>query len=873
MKTESPYILRILDALLPPDLDHLVGDLEEEYRNRMIDRGGTNARLHLWFQVMRTLPYFLFQSLIWNINMLKNYITVTWRNIKKHKSYSLINIFGLSLSMAVCLLIIVFIVDQKSYDRFHQNSDRIYRVTSDFKSSHNRSSSMYATSPANLANILQQRVPGISKTSKINGSFGGELRYKDKTIPVEGFYADSSFFDLFSFELVKGNPKTALKDPASIVLTRESARKIFGQEDPIGKFITNLDDRDYRVTGIIESGMNTHFMFNVNEAIVSYATLENNKETRERLNQWNISIFTSYTYLLLDEKTDPASIEQRLVPIIKNQYQDPEEDDIITSFHLQPITNIMLGPMMSNQLGIALPNVIGWFLAAFAGIIILIACFNYVSLTVARSLKRTREVGVRKVMGAYRSNVVTQFLAESIIIAFIALILASLLLRWLLPEFNSLHMINITKNQISSNVFEYPILYLFVMSFSIFVGMMAGLYPALYLSSFSPARVLKGITSVRGLSGQTLKKVITVAQFSFSVIFIITALVLAKQFNHLMNTDYGFDREGIVNIALQDVSYDRLKPALEQLPEVNQVAATSHIPALGQTYGVWLNSDSVSQKVRGHSFIVDEQYIQTTGLNLMTGRNFNPERAKDSTSSVIISEVAVKQLGLDDNRKAIGKTITVDGNNHEVIGVIRNFVSANPFQTGNPIVLLYTPSRTNYAIVKTKEKSLMPFLEKLDETWAGIGSLHSLKYEILNDQLQENPLLLLFNDFIKIIGLISLFAVFISCLGLLGMALYSAENRVKEIGIRKVLGASVQHIVYLLSKEYMVLILIAVAIGTPVAWIANRLWLQQISNKIQLGPWIMITGIAGMVLLAAFTVGSQALRAARANSIDNLRDE
>ncbi|HKK44343.1 MAG TPA: ABC transporter permease [Balneolaceae bacterium] len=870
MGKKSPTLAKILDVILPPDLHHLIGDLEEEYHQNITSVGATKARLIFWSQVIRTAPYFIFKSLTWNLIMLLNYLKVTWRNIRKHKSFSLINILGLAASMSVCLLIILFIVDQKSYDQFNSKAGRIYRITTNYKSPSNNEAISFATSPASLTDKLNENYPSVEKAIHIRGGFSGEMKYDDDTFKMEGLYTEPDFFRLFDFKLLKGNPKTALAKPGSVILTRKAARKIFGDNDPMGKTLTELGDRNYTVTGIIDKSVKTHFQF---EALVSYATLLSNPQKQKMLDDWTQSIYESYTYLLLKKGASIQDLTQKLPDLIASSYQDPKKESVIKTFQPQQLTSINLGPEKANEIGMVFPAIIAWFLIGFGVIIILIACFNYISLTVARAINRSKEVGVRKVMGAFRSNVVKQFLAESIVIAILSLIFALAILRWMLPEFNSLNVITFTKNQIDTSLLTDYYVYAIFFIFSVLIGTLAGLYPALYLSSFNPAKVLKGITTIRGLSAKGLRKTITVMQFTFSLVFIISTLILVKQFNFMINTDYGFNREHIVNIALQDIPYDRLEHQLQNQPSVASVAASSKIPALGSVTGVWMKTDSISDRIRGHYFSVDEHYISTMGLDLIAGRNFNPALATDSTDAVILSTASVKKLGLKNPQEALNKPVTIDKHRCNIIGVIKNFISVAPLQSHDPILLQFNPRKYRYAVVKTKAGMTSDFVKSLKKKWANIGSVYSLQYKIFDQQLHESPFILVFGDFLKVFGLISAFAILISCLGLLGMAMFSAENRVKEIGIRKVLGASISDIVLLLSKEYLLLIGIAVIIGTPLAWFINNLWMQNVTNRTHVGPLIFLLGIAGTAGLALLTIGSQTLRAARAKSIDNLKSE
>ncbi|WP_020403800.1 ABC transporter permease [Gracilimonas tropica] len=863
-------ILKILERFVPDELHHLLGDLEEEYQLNIKREGVTRARFIFWSQILRSLPWFILQSLIWNTEMLFNYLKVTWRNLKKHTSFSFINIFGLAASMSVCLLIILFLVDQTSYDDFSKNSDRIVRIIMDFKSPYNDDSNLYATTPASLGGILEENYPEVEQAVQVRGGFNGEFRHGETVLPLEGMYADSSFLPIFGFTLIEGNPKTALSDPGSILLTPESAYKIFGDEEALGKTITALGDQDYTVTGIIDNDVRTHFRF---ESIASYSTLTADTKSQSLLQNWKNSTYDSYTYLLMKKDADLQEFQSKIQSVISTNYADPSGENQLKKFQVQPLTEINLGPALSNEVGMVMPGFIAWFLVGFAIIVTLIAVFNYVSLTIARSLNRGREVGVRKVLGAHRGSIVQQFLFESVLIAFSSLVFATIILRWLLPEFNSLFFISFTQNQVEPNLLTNPETILAFLAFTLIVGIVAGFYPSLYLSSFSPARVLKGIFNVKGLSGQTLKKIITVSQFTFSLIFIITSFILFQQFKFMANTDYGFNRENIVNIALQDVSFNRLKYNLEKNPNVASVAASSKIPAIGSIDGVWIKSDSIDKKINAHSFRVDENYIQTMGLNLISGRNFNPETGTDTSKAVIISDQAALQLGFNTPAEALGKQITVDDKPLDVVGVIENFISADPLRSGDPIVMLYQPEKTDYAVVKILPGQTPDFLAGLNKTWLSFDSIYSLKYKIMNEQLEDNPQMIVFIDFIKILGLIAAFSILISCLGLLGMAMYSAENRVKEIGIRKVLGASVQNIVLLLSREYIVLIGISFLIGLPLSWFINNLWMEQVTNKVGLHAGVFITGALMILFLALLTIGSQALKAAKTNPVSNLRSE
>ncbi|MDR9419901.1 ABC transporter permease [Gracilimonas sp.] len=860
-------ITSLLDKILPPDLHHIIGDLEEEFHYTKQKDGIAKARLRFWSQCIRSIPWFILQSLIWNTTMFLNYLKVSWRNIKKHTGFSLINIFGMAASLSVCLLLILFIIDQKSYDRFHENSERIVRVT--FESS--SSGSMFATTPASLGDILANQYPEVEQTVKVNGGFYGDFRYSEIDVPLSGFYAGQGFLSVFSFELLQGDIETALKEPGSVLLTPESAQKLFGNEDPLGKVITKIGNRDYTVTGIIDNSPKTHFDF---EAIASYSTLTADPDRKDYFDNWKNTLWNSYTYLLLDKKAETDIFESKIQQQIDLNYME-EEGSRIARFAVQPITSINLGTMNNNEIGFVIPGVIAWFLIGFTVVITLIACFNYVSLTIARSLSRSKEVGVRKVHGAHRSSVMKQFILESIMIVMFALLFSTFLLQWLLPEFNSLYFINFMKASVDTSLLLQPEVLLVLIAFSVIVGISAGLYPSIYLSSFNPAQVLKGLSNTHNISGQTLKKIITVGQFTFSIIFITTSIMLYLQFNHLVNTDYGFNDEATISIQLKDVQLTQIKNELSANPDVQSVTTVFPIPGTGSTYIEEVSSVTGSEKIEAPSFRVDENFIPTMELNLLAGRNFNPTLSSDSTHSVIITKALMQKLGFDTPVDAINKAIEMTNYDAPVTiaGVVDNFVATDITSTNDPSILLFQPKKSRFALIKMQPGKTVGFVNELESLWENMNSAFPLHYTILNEELRNNPSLSVFIDMIKILGLMAVFSVFISCLGLLGLAIYSSENRVKEIGIRKVLGASVNQLVLTLSKEYLWMIAIAVLISIPASWFINSLWLQTMSNKAEFGLSVHLFGALLATVLALLTISSQTYRSAKTNPVSNLRSE
>ncbi|WP_428235290.1 ABC transporter permease [Gracilimonas sp.] len=798
--------------------------------------------------------------------MLKNYLKIAFRNLFKNKVYSSINIFGLAVSMSVCLLIILFVFDQRSFDQLHERKHDIYRVVMDYTPSSEFSGTWYATSPADLASILEQNYSGIEKATHVRSSFGGETKYSDDTIlRIDGFYTEPDFLDLFDFKLIQGDKETALDNPGSLVLKKSTAEKFFGNEASLGKTLTVLGDRTYTVTGIIDDGARTHFKF---DALASLSSAQSSSSSAD----WTNHISYSYTYVLLDENIEKSKIESQLPAVIQNNFRKTDQSSI-AGLELQPLTQINLGRVLSNEIGTVIPGIVVWFLGAFVLIIILITSFNYITLTISNSIKRGKEIGVRKVLGAERVNVIKQFITESLLISFIALIVGFFLLKFLIPEFNSLYIINQSNTQIETSIETNFSIMLAFLAFSLLMGVFAGIYPSLYLSKFKPASVLKGISDSGKVSSGLLRKTIIVFQFSFAIIFIISAIFLYRQFELMANTEYGFDDEYIVNIALQDVPYERFRQLIAMNPAVNEVAASSKIPALGSVSGMWVSSGSTPERIRANSFQVDEHYLEVMNIPLIAGRNFNPQFGSDPFSSVVLNKNAVEKLNLSSPEQAVGASVQVEQSRYKVIGVTENFISSSPLQNDDPALFLNNPNHFYYAVVKTSAGGISTFLPFLKEQWFELGSQYSLQYQIFDDQLQANPIVSVFSDFLKILSLITFFTILVSCLGLLGMAMNSTENRKKEIALRKVLGATVQNVTLLLTREYLVLMGIAIGLGGLTAFFLNNLWIKNISNSVEMDLRVFLIGFTGTILLVLCTISWQSIHAALVNPINSLRNE
>ncbi len=754
------------------------------------------------------------------------------------------------------MLIIVVIQDQFSYDEIHSKKKRIYRVQQ--VDSLSNVPLKLASNPYPLGLELRDNYAIAEKIVILNNSFNGEGLYNDTRLSINGFYTSTVFFDVFDFQLQDGSLKEILDEPYTMVLSRETADKFFGDEDPIGKFIEIDTLGAYEVKGVIaKSREKSHIQF---EALISISTLEILDQKRDEprfVNNWETG-WGSWIYLLLHENSDLVNIQQILDQISHEKYKDNDETNL--SFSLQPLDKIVPGPLLGNEIGVFLPKVFILFLGGLALVIIVSAAFNYTSLSVARSMLRAREVGVRKTFGATRSQIITQFLLEAVVIAVISLLLAFLLLQYLLPAFSGMQMMSLMEIRPEQNIK----IYIWFLIFALATGLLSGVLPAVFISAFRPIFVLKGITNVRLFSRITLRKILLVTQFVFSMVFIISILLIFKQMNFMINADLGFDAEVVYDINLQGKDFNKVKAEYSQLPEVVNISASSHIPAEGNLRGVDVRLKMEDEKYHCHHFSVDENYIETMGLKLIAGKTFPENMSTENEKFVIASEMTVEHFKLGTVQEALGTTLILnDSTMVEIIGIVKNHQYVALFLNTKPMLLRYNPGSYRHAFLRLESPDMTATVSKLERTWGKIDPFHELNGDFLDDRIKYYYTF--FEDIMYTVGFASLLAIIIAGFGLLGMATYSTQTRLREIGIRKVFGAEVNHIIFLVSKSYLWLMLIAAVIGGTIAYLVNNLWLQYLSKRVDFGIGTILAGVFIVVFVGLLTISSQTLKAAKTN--------
>lgn len=862
----------LLTCLLPPGHDALVGDLAEEYVDHVAAYGARRAAWLYWGELIRTIPPFFVNGLRWQSTMLKNYLVVAFRNLRKYKGFSAINVLGLAVSMSVCLLIIALVKDQKSYDQFHEQADRIYRIISTVEQSYGTFD--MATSPGPLAPALLAESPAVEQAVRFT-KMGGNATYGDQTFQLSGLYAEPSFFEVFDFTLARGNPVTALETPFSLILSPESAQKFFGTEDPLGKVIHRDGLGDFVVTGVFaETGHKSHLDVAALASFSTLATLDS-EYMAESLTSWSrSSVF--YNYVVLAEDADPSTVARLAEELVQRHETDATAS--VPALRMQALSHINMGDELSNQIGPLMPASSAYVLVVFASVLMLIAVFNYISLTVARSLKRAREIGIRKVVGAQRSQIVRQFLSEAVVVTVLASVLAMVLLLVLVPGFNNMKGFqdDLDFGVMSVNVLKDGGLYVLFLGFAVGIGMLAGVVPAFKMASFVPTRVLKGLTASRGFSRLTLRRTLIVFQFSLAIIGIITTLTINGQLAFLLQADYGIDEEQLVTIDLQDLPAETVRDELLRVPGVEQVAMTSAMPVSGSKTWTDIQAPGRESPELMMFYAVDADFLTQFRLHIIAGRGLAESFSESEAQEPIwLTQEAVRTLGLGTPEDAIGQVLPFD--NHpephtgQVVGVVGDFYARGYEKGYQPVVLRHLPEQYQYAVVRIRPGAIKTTLAALEATWKRVAPTLAFSYTFYDDEIAQQYLFM--KDLVKFFGLMAGFVVFIACLGLLGMASYTVETRTKEVGIRKVLGADVRSVVLLLSRDYLTLLAVAVVLATPLAYLLNRFLLQGFAHHISLGVGLFLAGILPILALALLTIGSQTLKAGYTNPVDTLRRE
>jgi len=808
--------------------------------------------------------------------MFKNYLLSLYRNITRNKFYTALNIIGLSLGIAVAIFILLYVQDELSYDKYHVNYERIYRIESDFTISNKHD--LFAIVPIPLGPALKIEFPEIDEFVRFMDVGNTLFRHGEKEYYEESFYiADSTIFKVFTYEFLLGGPKNSLTEPNTIVITEKIAKKFFGNNNPMGDIITSGRGTNYKVTGVIKNlPGNSHLKF---DALISTATIAaeagaEDFNSFEPVRFWNIGV---YTYLLIKENTSMKSIHEKF-PAFYDKYMKSIGDDFNASFKL--LSTPLIETHFKQGLGGEQPSGNKAYILIFSAVavfILLIAAINYMNMATARSANRAKEVGIRKVVGAFKNQLVRQFLSESVVLALIAMLIAMLLVNILLPDFNTL-----ADKTLNFSFSQSPLIFLEIFIITLVIGFISGSYPAFYLSSFLPVRVLKGATSITGKKGGMLRKILVVLQFFIAIFMIIGTIVIYGQLHFLKNKDLGFDKENLIVMEIQDTTFrSKVQTFKEELllnPDI--ISATNSTGVPGRINWIQVMKVEQESKMEDHTLILaqtDYDYVDVMEMEIINGRNFDEKMGTDALEAVIINETAVKEFGWEDN--PLGKKIhygfELDGSGGrmlKVIGVVKDFHFRSLHNKIESVILIISERPRFLLSCRIKSENKKEALEFIETKWNEFGAKRPFDYEYLDNSMDD-----MYKAEEKIgliIGIATFLTIFIALLGLLGLSSFVAEQKTKEIGIRKVVGASIGNILILLYKEFTLLIFIAFVIAIPVAWWRLEIWLDTSFIYHTSLHWasFLLAGLTAIIIGMA-AISYFIIKAASCNPVDSIKYE
>ncbi len=870
--------------------ESLVGDFAEIYKYKTEESNAFAASTWYLTQICKLIPAIFFESIFWSIIMFSNYFRTAYRYLLRHKTFSVINLTGLSIGIASTILILIWVFDEINYDTFHEDYDKIYRLNWDFKWKDREG--IGSGTPPPLAKTLSNEIPGISETVRIHPLGDMITRYEDIYFNEDKIIsADSNFFNFFSFKLLEGNPNQVLKNPNSVVLSQSAAIKYFGDVSPIGKLIKIGEDKIetrseysykknyhslHKVTGIVEDHpKNSHIEFDMIASINSIPAVE--------FFDWSWIWMQVVTYAKVDNEELLPLIEETLKKLVAEKapaafdrvgfsYSDLINNNGKWDFPFQPINDIYLGSFeIGNRLGsLGNKNYI-YILTSIALFILILACVNFMNLTTSKSLSRSKEIGVRKVLGSDRGKLIKQFLAESIFFSFVSTIIALAIVFLVFQYFE-----NLSGKEFSFNSIMTVENILLLFGFVLTVGILAGSYPAMFLSSLKPTHVLKGGDSLK-ISNLSFRNILVVFQFSVSTFLIISTLIINEQIEFFTNKDLGFNKENILVVDNRNnklgEKYESFRSSLINNPGIENVSISTGVPSLSWWQDYYKVEGKNDEQFELASYHVDENLIHTFNFEIVEGRGFEKEFSTNS-SSVILNETAVKNYGWDD---PIGKTIEYPGGGlFEVIGVVKDFNHASLYQEMFAFGLFHISSAFSYnpnsfVVVKLKGENINESISFIENKWEEFVPDKPFEFGFIDETIQQQYTAE--TKLSKLFLIFSSLAILIAGLGLLGLAAFTAEKRNKEVGIRKTLGASVPSLQILLQKDFIKLILISNLIAWPTAFYFMNKWLSDFAYKIEIGFIPFLISALSILIFSTVVVGLQLLKTVRRNPIDVIRYE
>ncbi len=801
--------------------------------------------------------------------MLKNYFKIALRQLWNNKLFSALNIFGLATSMSVCLLLIMILSDQYGYDTFHENGDRIFRVTSAKSMEQVPQKTNFATTALTVAEDLQEEFPFVKGVVRFL-HVGASVLIGEKKIStdVSAFFVDQDFLEVFSFGWVAGDQRTALLQPRSVVLTESSAKRFFPYSDPLNKDIELDGLGTFTVTGIIpDPPVRSHIQFNY---LISYASVEVFNAT-ERENAYvqdeYFQIWRGLVYVKLDENTSKNQLDNALATIAADYSVKDEKENYLLK--AQPLADIYPSRELSNEIGSGTPSIVLYFLMVLGLIVILSACFNYTSLSIAKALKRTKEIGVRKVLGASKGDVIRQIIGEAVIFSLLSLLVAVLLLEFLIPAFIGLDPFVAQVVHLERS----PQLYALFIGFSLLIGLIAGILPAFSIAKLQPVQAIQKLSNIKLMARGGIQKVLITIQFAFALLFILTVIIVLQQQRHVLNTDIGLNFENIYNVRMEGEDYDLFAQKVGQIKGIEEVSTSSSVLLTGERAGGMISYNDDQDSLAIYYNEISNNFLNNFEIDIIAGKNL-PSTSNNTEQFVLLNELATKRMGFATPDLAIGQSIGFDSLNLTIVGVTNDFHQDNIwFAPVTPYLLRQNINNKRNANIRMNEANNIP------ET---IAAVHAVWKEItvtdktMNGFFVEERVYYLTKFFkigSKMIGFVGFLSILIACMGLLGIVIYTIETKMKEVGIRKILGASRGNVIWRLSKGFFVLLSISILIATPLTIAGANLWLQNFANRMVITPVPVLSGIVILLILGLITIVSQTYLAASANPVDSLHGE
>lgn len=865
------WAIWFLNWYCKPELaEDLEGDLFEYFERNVKKRGVRTAR---WIYIIDVLKFMRLYTIrkpnildkLTQWIMIGSYVRTSGRSLLRNRLFSSINIVGLAISMSLGLLMIGLLADMKSYDTFHEKRDRIYRIKSSFQRGEQRNMNEFASTSLRAGKLIEESITGIEKVAILMRTFGGDIKHGDKVVPMEGLWANSAVFDVFTFPLISGNPATALKEPFSVAITEQAAKKMFGDDEAIGKTII-VRDQEYTITAVMKDvPVFSHIRFDL---LASMATREVTQKENPYEMRWD-NMWNAYVYLLLPGNANTATLQQNLNTLAEKE--NKETPNVSVTLGLQPMNTIAMGQELNNSIGTVMASSHVWMIGVLTAVVILSACFNYTNLSIARSLRRSKEVGIRKVVGAARNQVMTQFIVESILIALLALVFAFGIFILVRPTFLSL---NYYHREMLQLHLSWDLM-LYFAGFAIIVGIAAGFFPALFFSRVNAVKILKNISAMPLVRQLTVRKILIIAQFTISVMFVTATIIGYRHYKNVLAFDLGFKTKNIFNITMYNNTSEPMKKSLLEIPEVLGISSSSMVSGLGNYNGTYMKYASQEDSVWVYQNIIDENYLPLHEHQLLAGSNFHAQSEKSAEHQIIVNEKVLKRfdIGTNDPEKAIGEVVLLNRQPAKIVGVVKDYYYGKPIDGEiSETIFRYAPGPNDNLNVEISTTDWPATKQKMEAAWKKIDPVHPFKGSFYDDQIEAS-----YNDFasrIKIIGSLSFLAICIAVIGLLGMVVFTTETRLKEISIRKVLGASETGLIFMMSRGFIALLSVAIVIGVPVTYFyfADKA-LDYYAKTAPFPIGDLTLGVLGITALALLIIVMQTLKVARTNPSTVLKNE